>query len=135
MKFISLKPALLSGALVAAITLAGCTGMQHRGPHGGMMGQGGTTGQGGQMGQGGMMGQGGQMGQGGMMGQGGQMGQGGMMMGQGGQMDMKSMCAMHERMKSARTPQERSAMMDQYMTNMTPEMRQRHMEMLERQCR
>lgn len=124
MKFISLKPALFSGALVAAITLAGCTGMQHRGPHGGMMGQGGTTGQGGQMGQGGMM-----------MGQGGQMGQGGMMMGQGGQMDMKSMCAMHERMKSARTPQERSAMMDQYMTNMTPEMRQRHMEMLERQCR
>jgi hypothetical protein len=76
-------------------------------------------------GQGGMMGGG----QGGMMGG----GQGGMM-GQGGQMDMKSMCELNERMKNA-TPQERSAMMAQYMGNMTPEMRQRHFEMMERQCR
>lgn len=81
-----------------------------------------TTGGGTAARQGGMMG-----GQGGMMG-----GQGGMM---GGQMDMKSMCDMHERMKRSRTPQERGAMMDDAMKNMTPEMRQRHMEMMERQCR
>lgn len=49
-------------------------------------------------------------------------------------MDMKSMCELNERMKNA-TPQERSAMMAQYMGNMTPEMRQRHFEMMERQCR
>ena len=81
-----------------------------------------TTGGGTAARQGGMMG-----GQSGMMG-----GQGGMM---GGQMDMKSMCDMHERMKRSRTPQERGAMMDDAMKNMTPEMRQRHMEMMERQCR
>ena len=67
--------------------------------------------------------------QGGMMG-----GQGGMM-GQGGQMDMKSMCDMHQRMKNARTPQERGAMMNETMKNMTPEMRQRHFEMMEQHCR
>ena len=70
-----------------------------------------------------------------MMGQGsGQMG----MMGQGGaagQMDMKSMCEMHDRMKNARTPEERSAMMDERMKNMSPEMRQRHMEMMQQQCK
>jgi len=115
----------------------------------------GTTGQGGMMGggQGGMMGggQGGMMGggQGGMMGggQGGMMGggQGGMMgggqggmMGQGGaagQMDMKSMCEMRDRMRNARTPEERSAMMNERMKNMSPEMRQRYMEMMQQQCR
>jgi hypothetical protein len=42
---------------------------------------------------------------------------------------------MHEKMKRSRTPQERSAMMDDTMKNMTPEMRQRHLEMMERQCR
>ena len=61
-------------------------------------------------------------------------GQGGMM-GQGGQMDMKSMCDMHERMKNARTPQERGAMMNDTMKTMTPEMRQRHFEMMEQRCR
>jgi hypothetical protein len=67
------------------------------------------------------------------MGQGssGQMG----MMGQGGQMDMKSMCEMHERMKNAGTPAERSAMMNERMKNMSPEMKQRHMEMMQRQCK
>lgn len=75
-------------------------------------------------GQGGMMG-----GQGGMMG-----GQGGMM-GQGGQMDMKSMCDTYEKMKNARTPQERSEMMNRNMGNMTPEMRQRHFQMMEQQCK
>ena len=82
-----------------------------------------------------MMGQGGQGGGMGMMGQGGgQMG----MMGQGGaagQMDMKSMCEMHDRMMSARTPEERSAMMNERMKNMSPEMRQRYMEMMQQQCR
>lgn len=69
----------------------------------------------------------------GMMGQGGggQMG----MMGQAGQMDMKSMCEMHDRMKATRTPAERSAMMDERMKNMSPEMRQRHMEMMQQQCK
>jgi hypothetical protein len=61
-------------------------------------------------------------------------GQGGMM-GQGGQMDMKSRCDMHERMKNARTSQERGAMMNETMKNMTPEMRQRHVEMMEQRCR
>jgi hypothetical protein len=67
------------------------------------------------------------------MGQGssGQMG----MMGQGGQMDMKSMCEMHERMKNAGSPAERSAMMNERMKNMSPEMKQRHMEMMQRQCK
>ncbi len=74
--------------------------------------------------QGGMMG-----GVGGMMG--GQRG----MMAQGGQMDMKSMCEMHQRMRNSRTPQERAAMMNETMGNMTPEMRQRHLDMMEQQCK
>lgn len=71
--------------------------------------------------------------QGETMGQGtsGQMG----MMGQGGQMDMKTMCEMHEKMKNAGTPAERSAMMNERMKNMSPEMKQRHMEMMQRQCK
>jgi hypothetical protein len=57
------------------------------------------------------------------------------MMGQGSGMDMKSMCDMHQKMKNARTPQERSALMGDYMKNMTPEMRQRHLEMMEHHCK
>ena len=72
---------------------------------------------------------------GGMGGMGGMMGGQRGMMGQGGQMDMKSMCDMHQRMKNSRTPQERAAMMNETMGNMTPEMRQRHLEMMEQQCR
>jgi len=63
----------------------------------------------------------------GTMGRGGQMG----MM---GNMDMKSMCEMHDRMMSARTPEERSAMMNERMKNMSPEMRERQVEMMRQQC-
>jgi hypothetical protein len=38
-------------------------------------------------------------------------------------------------MMSARTPEERSAMMNERMKNMSPEMRQRYMEMMQQQCR
>lgn len=137
----------LIAALLAVATLAGCAATQQEGRRAPSQGgvsqeehrahhpQGATaqppaaTGAGTADRQGGMMG-----GQGGMMGrQGGMMGaQGGMM---GGQMDMKSMCDMHEKMTRSRTPQERSAMMDDTMKNMTPEMRQRHLDMMERQCR
>ena len=67
------------------------------------------------------------------MGRGGSTGQMGMMGGAGGQMDMKSMCEMHNKM-SSKTPKERSAMMDEHMKSMSPEMRQRHMEMMQ-QCK
>ena len=129
------KASSLIAVLAAAAALAGCaanqtqpkTGDEHKEHHPagaaaqpsggmGMMGQGG----GGQMG---MMGQRG-AGQMGMMGQDGT-----------GQMDMKSMCEMHGRMKNARTPEERGAMMDERMKGMSPEMRQRHMEMMQQQCK
>jgi hypothetical protein len=91
----------------------------------------GAAAQGNVAGQSGMMG--GTATQGETMGQGssGQMG----MIGQGGQMDMKSMCEMHERMKNAGSPAERSAMMNERMKNMSPEMKQRQMEMMQRQCK
>ena len=41
-----------------------------------------------------------------------------------GMMDMKSMCDMHQKMMSAKTPEERRAMMDERMKNMSPEMMQ-----------
>ena len=66
------------------------------------------------------------------MGPGGKMG---MMGGAGGQMDMKARCETHEKMQSARTPEERSAMMEDRMKNMSAEMRQRHMEMMQQQCK
>ena len=157
MKFMSGKPISLMAILFAATALAGCAATQQRSqepssqgsitqeehqahhPQGAAAQPSGTTGQGGMMGggQGGMMGggQGGMMGggQGGMMGggQGGMMGQGGA----AGQMDMKSMCEMRDRMRNARTPEERSAMMNERMKNMSPEMRQRYMEMMQQQCR
>jgi len=46
---------------------------------------------------------------------------------------MKSMCGMHDRMMSARAPEERSAMMDERMKNMAPEMRERQIEMMPQQ--
>ena len=149
MKFMSGKPISLMAILFAATALAGCAATQQRSqepssqgsitqeehqahhPQGAAAQPSGTTGQGGMMGggQGGMMGGG----QGGMMGggQGGMMGQGGA----AGQMDMKSMCEMRDRMRNARTPEERSAMMNERMKNMSPEMRQRYMEMMQQQCR
>jgi hypothetical protein len=148
MKSMSRNRCSLLAIILAATALVGCaatpqqsqeapsqggiTQQEHQAHHPqGATGQAaGVTGQGATVGQGGMMG--GAGGQGGMMGQGagGQMG----MMGQGGQMDMKSMCDLHEKMKNA-TPQQRSAMMDQYMKNMTPEMRQRHFQMMDQQCK
>jgi hypothetical protein len=151
MKAFSRKPSSLAAFLFAAMALAGCAATQQQAqeppsqggvtqqehqahhPQGAAAQPSAATEQGSAGGRAGMMGnQGGMMGggQGGMMGG----GQGGMM-GQGGQMDMKSMCDLHERMKNAATPQERSAMMNQYMGNMTPEMRQRHFQMMEQQCR
>jgi len=118
------KPGSLVAVLAAAAALAGCaanqaqpqTGDGHKEHHpAGAAAQ--PSGGMGMMGQGG----GGQMG---MMGQGG-----------AGQMDMKSMCEMHGRMKSARTPEERGAMMDERMKGMSPEMRQRQMEMMQQQCK
>jgi hypothetical protein len=48
-------------------------------------------------------------------------------------MDMQSMCEMHKKMMSGKTPAERQAMMDEYMKSMPPEMRQR-MQMMHGQC-
>ena len=49
-------------------------------------------------------------------------------------MDMKAMCAMHEKMKSTKTPEEQKAMMDEHMKTMSPESMQKHMEMMA-QCK
>jgi hypothetical protein len=140
-------PSSLTAVFFAIFAVTGCAGTQHlsEGPppsgipqkdHQTHHPQDGTqpssaTKQGNVTGQTGVMG--GTGSQAGMMGQGssGQMG----MMGQGGQMDMKSMCEMHERMKNAATPAERNAMMNERMKNMSPEMKQQHMEMMQRQCK
>ena len=72
------------------------------------------------------------------MGRGASTGQMGMMgggaSGQMGMMDRKSMCEMHHRMMTAKTPAERAAMMDERMKNMSPETRQKHLEMMKQQC-
>ena len=112
MKSMFRKPYFLIAVISAAVTLTGCAGTQDANQSG-MMG--------GASAQGGMMSQG----------SGGQMG----MMGQGGQMDMKSMCEMHDKMKNAGTQAERSAMMNERMKNMSPEMQQQHMEMMQKQCK
>lgn len=52
-----------------------------------------------------------------------------------GTMDMKTMCEMHEKMMSAKTPEERAAMMNEQMKNMPPEMMQKHMQMMQEQCK
>jgi len=54
----------------------------------------------------------------------------------GGRMDdesMASMCAQHARMMAA-TPEERQAWMERRMEGMTPEMRERHLEMMRQRC-
>lgn len=68
------------------------------------------------------------------MGRGGSPGQMGMMGGANGRMDMKSMCEMHNKMMSSKTPEQQRAMMDDHMKSMSPEMRQHHMEMM-KQCK
>lgn len=104
---------------VAAAALTGCAAMkeEHEQHHpetaaqdtSGRMGRGGSTEQMGMMGGG----AGGQM----------------------GMMDKKSMCEMHEKMMTTKTPAERTAMMDEHMKNMSPEERQKHMEMMKQQCK
>lgn len=98
----------LAAVFIAAAALTGCTAMQekHRQHHPAVS----ATGSPGSMGRGGSA-------------------------GQMGMMDAKSMCEMHDRMMSAKTPAERTAMMDERMKNSSPEERQRHMEMMKQQCK
>lgn len=49
-------------------------------------------------------------------------------------MDKDAMCAMYRGMRDAPTAQARQAMMARNMQDMSPEMRQRHMEMMQQQC-
>ena len=67
--------------------------------------------------------------------QGGMMG-GSMAAGPGGmrQMDKDAMCTMYRTMQNAPTDEQRHEMMERNMQNMSPEMRQRHMEMMQKQC-
>jgi hypothetical protein len=67
--------------------------------------------------------------------QGGMMG-GNMAAGPGGMrpMDKDAMCTMYRNMQNAPTDEQRHEMMERNMQNMSPEMRQRHMEMMQKQC-
>ncbi len=131
MKSIFRSAGSLMAVFVAAAALTGCAAIkeEHKQHHPaasatespGGMGRGGSTG------QMGMMGGAGPDGQKGMM--------GGGASGQMGMMDKKSMCEMHDKMMTARTPAERTAMMDDRMKNMSPEARQKHMEMMKQQCK
>lgn len=109
----------LVAVFVAAAALTGCAAIQekHKQHHPEVSATGSPGG----------MGRGGSTGQMGMM--------GGGASGQMGMMDNKSMCEMHDKMMGARTPAERTAMMDERMKNMSPEERQRHMEMMKQQCK
>lgn len=49
--------------------------------------------------------------------------------------DMKAMCDMHRKMMSTNIPEERRAMMDERMKNMSPEMMQKHMEQMQATCK
>lgn len=49
-------------------------------------------------------------------------------------MDREAMCAMYRSMRDAPTEQARLAMMDRNMQAMSPEMRERHIEMMREQC-
>jgi len=49
-------------------------------------------------------------------------------------MDKDAMCAIYRGMRDASTEQARQEMMDRQMQGMSPEMRQRHMEMMRQQC-
>jgi hypothetical protein len=118
MKSISRQAGGLTAVFLAAVTLAGCAaiGEKHRTHHPQPPAPAfsGDTSRPGAAGQRGMMGSAG---------------------GPMGMADPRSMCDMHQRMKGAKTAEERSAMMDEHMRNMSPEMRQRHMEMLQQHCR
>jgi hypothetical protein len=54
---------------------------------------------------------------------------------QTGMMDMKSMCDMHDKMMSAKTYEERQAIMDERMKNMSPQMRQDQLQMMQNRCK
>lgn len=47
--------------------------------------------------------------------------------------DMTAMCEMHKKMMGSMSPQDQTAMMEEHMKNMTPEMRAQHMEQM-KQC-
>jgi hypothetical protein len=51
-----------------------------------------------------------------------------------GAMDKEAACRMYRSMGDAPNEQERQAMMERYLQGMSPEMRQRHMEMMRQQC-
>jgi hypothetical protein len=53
---------------------------------------------------------------------------------QGKPMDKDAMCTMYRNMMSAPDDKARQSMMDRQMQGMSPEMRQRHMEMMKQQC-
>jgi hypothetical protein len=53
---------------------------------------------------------------------------------QGQPMDKDTMCAMYRDMQNAPNDAARQAMMDRRMQGMSPEMRQRHMDMMRQQC-
>jgi hypothetical protein len=59
----------------------------------------------------------------------------GVQMGMMGSMDMKSMCDVHRNMMHSKSPAEREAMMEQRMPSMSPEMRRRHIEMMDAKCK
>ncbi|QOY92568.1 hypothetical protein IM543_13155 [Massilia sp. UMI-21] len=50
------------------------------------------------------------------------------------QTNREQMCSMYRGMRDAPNEQARQGMMEQYMPAMSPEMRQRHMEMMQQQC-
>jgi hypothetical protein len=49
--------------------------------------------------------------------------------------DQRAMCEMSRRIRGARTPAERQALMDQNMPGMSPELREQHLQMMLQQCR
>lgn len=55
--------------------------------------------------------------------------------GQMGMMESGAMCDMHEKLMSAKTPGQRQAMMDDRMKDMSQQMRQKNLEMMQEQCR
>ncbi|MGZ5202228.1 MAG: hypothetical protein ACXWC4_20910 [Telluria sp.] len=52
----------------------------------------------------------------------------------GSSADMQATCALQERLRAARSEQERQAILDQAMPGMPPDLRQQHLEMLRQQC-
>lgn len=50
-------------------------------------------------------------------------------------MNMTAMCDMHRKMMSTKAPGERMAMMGEHMQGMSPEMMQKHMDMMQEQCK